>query len=177
MALSKPAKPNQSGEGITQAVPPAPPPPQTHSRCSSPLGGATEPPPPPPRGPRRDPRTRPGRSLSRALGEAEGRAPRRQGPSRNERGAGLDSESPGSGVGGTEGSRPDSSPNFSRPPRRKRRRKQSGGGEVEFQVPSELDAGGTSAPSQSGRGTGAFRPHGPRPLPARYQLQAPPWVR
>lgn len=62
------------------------------------------------------------------------------------RGPAVASESPGGEVGGGEGSRPDSSPNFSRPPRRKRRRRLAGGGEVEFGVPSGLGAGGKSAP-------------------------------
>lgn len=52
-------------------------------------------------------------------------------------GAARDSESSGTEAGGGEGSRPDSSPNFSRPPGRKRRRQLSGGGKAESGGPSQ----------------------------------------
>lgn len=74
---------------------------------------------------------------------------------RRERG-GPGSQSPGSRVGGGEGSRPDSSPNFSRPPRRERRRKQSGGGKVESGIQGGPGAGGKPARVRSGGGTVDF---------------------
>nr|XP_020750437.1 basic salivary proline-rich protein 1-like [Odocoileus virginianus texanus] len=152
--------------GVTQA----PPPPQTEVSSFSPLGGATEPPPSP--GAERDPPTPPARSRSRALPLVGGPAPRRRGLSHDERETARDSQSPGSSVDGGEGSRPDSSPNFSRPPRRERRRKQSGGGEVESGIQGGPGAGGKSAPVRSGGGTVDFPQGGGLSLPPPPQPQS-----
>ena len=93
---------------------------------------------------------------------------------RRERG-GPGSQSPGSRVGGGEGSRPDSSPNFSRPPRRERRRKQSGGGKVESGIQGGPGASGKPARVRSGGGTVDF-PQGRGPSLPPPQSQGSPCV-
>ncbi|CAN0485987.1 unnamed protein product [Rangifer tarandus platyrhynchus] len=161
--LSTREAPDGRGGRGDGGVPQAPPPPQTEVSSFSPLGGATEPPPSP--GAERDPPTPPARSRSRALPLGGGPAPRRRGLSHDERETARDSQSPGSSVDGGEGSRPDSSPNFSRPPRRERRRKQSRGGEVESEIQGGPGQAGSRPRCDLAEEQWIFRREGASPCP------------